>query len=35
MLGTVSKLPPFVPHFVLEFYVNLSKDIGDPSNPNF
>ena len=35
MLGTVSKMPPFVPHIVLEFYVNLSKDMGDPSSLNF
>ena len=35
LLSTVSKLPPFVSQIMLEFYVNLSKDMGDPSNPNF
>ena len=33
--STVSKLPPFVSQIVLEFYVNLSKDMGDPSSSNF
>ena len=32
MLGTVSKLPLFVSQFVLEFYANLSKEIGDPNS---
>ena len=35
MLGTVSKMPSFVPQIVLEFYMNLSKNTGDPASPNF
>ena len=35
LLGTMSNLPPFMPQIVLEFYVNLSKNMGDPSSPNF
>ena len=35
LLGSVSKLPPFVTQIVLGFYVNLSKDIGDPASLNF
>ena len=30
LLSIVSKLPPFVSQIMLEFYVNLSKDMGDP-----
>ena len=33
--GTVSKLPPFVSRIILEFYVNLSKDIRNPARLNF
>ena len=35
LLSTMSKLPPFVSHIVLEFYVNLLKDIREPSSLNF
>ena len=35
LLGFVSKLRPFVTQIVLEFYVNLSKDMEYPANPNF
>ena len=35
LLGTVSKLPHFMPQIVHELYVNLSKDIGEPASPNF
>ena len=35
LLDIVSKLHPFVAHIVLEFYVNLSKDMGNPASPNF
>ena len=35
LLRAMSKLPPFVSQIVLEFYVNLSEDMGDPSSSNF
>ena len=35
LLGTISKLPPFVSQIILEFYVNLSKDMGNLASPNF
>ena len=35
LLGTMSNLPPFMPQIVLKFYVNLSKNMEDPSSPNF
>ena len=35
LLGTLSKLPPFVPQIVMELYVNLSKDMRDLASPNF
>ena len=31
LLSIVLKLPPFVHQIVLEFYVNLSKDMGNPT----
>ena len=35
LLGTISKLPPFVLQIILEFYVNLFKDMGNPVSLNF
>ena len=35
LLDIVSKLLPFVSQIVLEFYVNLSKDMRNLANPNF
>ena len=35
LLDFVSKLLPFMTEIVLEFYMNLSKDIGDPASMNF
>ena len=35
LLGTVSKLPPFVLQIILKFYVNLSKDMGNVVSLNF
>ena len=35
LLNTLSKLPTFVLQIVIEFYVNLSKDMGNPASPNF
>ena len=35
LLGIVSKSPPFVYQIFLEFYVNLSKDMWNPTSLNF
>ena len=35
LLGTALKLPTFMSQIILEFYVNLSKDMGNQTSPNF
>lgn len=35
MMGSVTKITPFINKSVLKFHINLPKDIYDQASPNF